>query len=388
MIIETYNIPLRMSDEAGRRWLALLEAGRDAYNVAAGIVMGLPSLSLKTVHNACYDRIRAEFPLLSSQMAVKCEQAALSNVKTIRSNKHKDAKVPERNSLVMVLDRRLYGLMTTEGITLSGIVPNKRVLVPFDLFPKAYQMLSDYKACDPTIFYRDGRFYLSVPFEVPERPVTTDTCIGIDMGERQFFVTSEGKSFDDHQYLGERRRIRHNKRALQSKGTKSARRHLRKLRRREANMSKDMCYRAAKALIGSTDAGILVFEDLSKIKTKTSKSEEGHNRKRHNNAFGQVPLREFRRIVEYKAPLAGKRVETVSPTYTSQTDSRTGKKDGERRGRRFYCSDGTVLDADWNAAINIGRKSKHPVSSSLPKDGSIEPLSGRHLSVCQSWRRA
>ena len=377
-----------MSDEASERWRALLETARDAYNEAAGIVMGLVSLSLKTVHNACYDRLRADFPLLSSQMAVKCEQAALSAVKSIRSNKHKGAKTPERKSLTMVLDKRLYGLMTTEGITLSGIVPNKRVLVPFDLFPKAAQMLADYKACDPTMFYRDGRFYLSVPFEVPERPVTNDTCIGVDMGERQFFVTSEGKAFDDHRYLAERRKVRYNKRALQSKGTKSAKRRLKKARRHEANMSKDMCYRAAKALIESTDAGVLVFEDLSKIKQKTAKNKEGYTRKRHNNAFGQVPLREFRRIVEYKAPLAGKRVETVSPTYTSQTDSRTGKKNGERRGRRFYASDGVVLDADWNAAINIGQRSKHPVSSSLPMDGSIVPLSGRRVSVRQSRGRA
>ena len=89
----------------------------------------------------------------------------------------------------------------------------------------------------------------------------------------------------------------------------------------------------------------------------------------------------------YKAPLAGKQVETVSPMYTSQTDSRTGKVEGERRGRRFYCKDGIVFDADWNAAINIGQKSKHPLSSELPLDGTLKPLRGRCLSTCQSWKR-
>lgn len=385
MIIETYNIPLLMDEEGGRRWLSFLESARDAYNAAAEVVMGLDVLSLKTVHNACYGRLRTEFPLLSSQMAVKCEQAALAAVKSMRSNGHADGRVPVRKALTMVLDKRLYGIITTAGVTLSGVVPNRRVLVPFGVYPKAWQMLTDYKACDPTIFHRDGRFYLSVPFEVPERPVTNETCVGVDMGMRQLFVTSEGRSFSDSGYLAARRRVRYNRRGLQAKGTKSSKRHLKKLRRREADMSKDMCYRAVKALLSSTDAGILVFEDLTKIKGTTSRTGDGQKRTRHNNALSQVPFYRFRMIAEYKAPLAGKRVETVSPAYTSQTDSRTGKKDGERRGRRFYCSDGTVLDADWNAAINIGRKSKHPVSSGTPKDGSLKPLTGRHLSVCQSW---
>ena len=91
----------------------------------------------------------------------------------------------------------------------------------------------------------------------------------------------------------------------------------------------------------------------------------------------------FRKIIEQKALFFGKKTETVNPAYTSQTDFRTGKCDGARRGREFVTYDGLVFDADWNAALNIGQKSKHPVLGSLPLAGRIVPVSGR----CQSMHR-
>ena len=146
-----------------------------------------------------------------------------------------------------------------------------------------------------------------------------------------------------------------------------------------------MCCRAAKALIESTEATVIAMEDLTKIKKNTSKDKDGHKRKRHNNAISQVPFYKFRQILTYKALLAGKRVETVNPANTSQTNSISGKMDGTRKGCRYYCPDGIVLDADWNASINIGHRSKHPVSSVPPVDGGLRPLSGRRQSTRQSW---
>ena len=65
----------------------------------------------------------------------------------------------------------------------------------------------------------------------------------------------------------------------------------------------------------------------------------------------------------YKAQSLGKRVVTVKPYLTSQLDHR-GLDGGARKGCRYIGSDGTVMDADVNAAINILHKydPKHPVS--------------------------
>lgn len=385
MIIETYNIQLQMGEAYAKHWLQVLESARNAYNFCTDILTKAnKGFSLKTIHSLCYDKVRKNFSSLSSQMAIKCEQAAASALKSIKSNKHKDAKISKRKSLTMVLDKRLYGILNVNGITLTGPQARKRALIPFCLYPKVKDLLENNKACDPTIFYRDGKFWLSIPFEIPEKPVSSDTCIGVDLGMRQLFVTSEGKSFSDKEYQAKRRQTRYLKSKLKAKNTKSAKRHLKKLKHKEHNQSKDMCYRAAKSLLSSTEAGVIVLEDLTKIKKSTSRTSEGYKRAKHNNAVSQVPFYMFRQILAYKAPLAGKQVETVSPMYTSQMDSRTNNRDGVRRGRRYICCDGLVFDADWNAAINIGQRSKHPVSSSQPLDGCLVPLTGRHQSTCQS----
>ena len=86
--------------------------------------------------------------------------------------------------------------------------------------------------------------------------------------------------------------------------------------------------------------------------------------------ISQVPFYMFKSILSYKAQLIGKRVETVSPVYTSQTDCTTGKRDGIRKGCRYYSSQGYVLDADWNAAVNIANR-KHPTPFKLPIDGKL-----------------
>ena len=385
MIVQTYNIPLLMDDANATHWYDILVCARDAYNKCTRLLLDNKTpLTLKKVHEVCYNVIRAEFPLLSSQMVIKCEQAAASALKSIKSNKHKNAEVPQRKALTMTLDKRLYGLITPEGITLTGVQKNKRSLIQFNTYPKAQEMLNTYKACDPTIFYRNGKFFLSIPFEVPEKPMQSDMCVGVDLGARMLFVTSEGNAFKDTNYLKKRREIRFLKRKLQEKGTKSAKRHLKKVRSKERNLSKDMCYRASKTLISSTNASIIVLEDLTKIKKNTSRTSDGYKRVKHNNALSQVPFYEIKRILTYKAPLAGKQVETVSPMYTSQMDCRTNNRDGERRGRRYICTDGVVFDSDWNAAVNIGQRSNHPVSSKLPIEGHLVILTGRHQSTCQS----
>lgn len=385
MLIETYNIELIPDADTARYWSQMLDTARNAFNHCAKRLSDAKSpLSLKAVHSLCYNETREAFPLLSSQMVIKCEQAAAAALKSIRSNKHRNAEIPVRKSLTMLLDKRLYGVLNIDGITLTGPKKGKRVRVPFKLYEKAEHMLRSFKACDPTLFIRDGRIFLSVPFEVPEKPQANDECVGVDLGMRRLFVTSEGVAYRDRAYAAKRRSLRYLKSRLKSKGTRSAKRHLVKLSHRECNMSKDACRRAANALVGSTGAGIIAMEDLSGIKKKTAKTEGGYHRKRHNNAMSQVPFYTFRKIVEHKAQLAGKRVETVSPTYTSQTDCRTDKRDGERRGRRYVCSDGKVFDSDWNAAINIGKRSRHPVSNILPIDGRLSFLTGRAQSTAQS----
>lgn len=367
-------------------WAHFLSQAQQAYNDCAHfLVDNNIKLDIKTVHNEVYEWMRTKYSVLPAQAIIRTYKEVIAALRSIKANKHKDAKIPQRHTLAMRLDKRLYDKLNKNGIALTGEQKGKRTHVRFITYPQVEKMFNFYVPKDPLLFIRNGRVFLSIPFEALERPITNDISIGVDMGVKRLFVTSEGNAFKDTQYLSKRRKVRYLKSKLQEKKSKSAKRHLKKLRRRERHLSNDMCHRATNALLNSTDASIIVLEDLSKIKQSTSKTKEGYKRKKHNNMLSQVPFYQFKEMLTYKAQLRGKRVETVSPTYTSQTDSRSNKRDGIRQGCRYICSDGIVLDADWNASVNIGKRCHHPLSNELlPLDGTLFFLNGRELSTSQS----
>lgn len=375
MTFKTYNIELIMSEETKLHWLNLLAQSRDAFNFCAQIAVEENTpCNIKMFHDSMYNRIREKFPLIPAQGAIKIYKEVLSAVRSIKSNKHKDAKTPQRKYLSLHLDKRMYNKLSVDGIFLSTPIARRRELCTFVLYDKVKELFASYTFADPLIFAKNNRLFLSIPFEVPIAPCADETSIGVDMGIKRLFVTSEGKFFRDKKYLANRRKLRYLKRNLQSKGTKSANRHLRKLSVKERNISKDMIQRSTSALLRSTNASIIVLEDLKRLKKNTSTTNDGYKRKRHNSALSQVPMYAFKEVLMHKAQLVGKRVETVSPVYTSQTDSRTNKRDGKRQGCRYYCSDGIVLDADWNAAVNIAKRGNHPCSTQTPLDGCLSVL--------------
>lgn len=383
MNIVTYNIELRPTEATFVHWKNVLALYAKAYNdCSAYIAEHKVPLSMKAVHSHVYEWLRGKYPQLPSQAIIRLYKDVIPAFRSIRSNKHRNAETPCKHGLSLRLDKRLYTRIDSDGVVITSETARKRVKIPFVLYPKAVEMLASYEASDPTVFIRDGRMFLSIPFNVPMIVTSNDNAVGVDLGIKRLFTTSDGKAFRDKVYLRERREVRYNKRKLQEKKSRKAKKHLKALKRRERNLSNDMLHRATNALLSSTKASIIVVEDLSKIKTKTSKTKDGFKRTRHNNMFSQVPVREFRDMLAYKAQMRGKRVETVSPTYTSQMDCRTGNRDGNRIGCRYYCSDGVVFDADWNAAANIVIRANHPFSN-LPLDGSLKFLDGRALSTAR-----
>ena len=386
MEYRTYNIELRMSDETRQYWISLLSKTREAFNRCATLVTSSGiQLGLVSVHKLCYNTLRAEFPDIPSQGIIRVQKSVLAALRSIRSNKHRNADVPQKKSLSLQLDERMYSNLSVDGIRLSNGNSHKREKCTFVMYDKVRELFDTCTLSDPTVCAREGRLFLSVPFEVATPPLKGGKALGVDLGMKRLFATSDGQYYTDKEYMKKRRKLRYLKRCLQSRGTRSAKKHLAKVRRKERNISKDMLHRATNALL-RCDANVYVLEDLKKIKYKTSRTKEGVKRTRHNNALSQVPLAMFREMLTHKATLAGKQVVSVSPTWTSQMDCRTGKRDGERHGCRYYCNDGTVFDADWNAAVNIAQRAKHPTSTVLPIDGRMQALVGKAQSAASTSR--
>ena len=221
-------------------------------------------------------------------------------------------------------------------------------------------LINEYPVCNPLIFERGGQIWLNLTFKMPEYSIKEESVCGIDLGIKNSVATSEGKVLKDKKFNKEKRALRYLKRQLQSKGTKSARRHLKKLRRKERNKNKNQCHLITNWILNNTKSNVIAIENLKNIKKNTLKK----NRK-FNNKWSQVSIGELIRILEYKALLYQKKTVKVNPAYTSQRDSRTNRLDGNRLKGKYIGLDGKNLHSDINAAINIANLTKLPLSGDV-----------------------
>lgn len=354
----TYSARIIASREDEKRLFAILEAQKLAVNSASIVQFSLPKCSIVDLHAAFYTNFRTCQAKIPSQILIIAQKEVLSNYRSIKSNQRKITKPVVKKSLSMRLDKRVYSYKNN---VFSLISMGKRVKCKIQKYQKLEALLSRYHFCDPLLFVRGTELWMTLTFDIPSTIAPITSAIGIDLGKRMAAVTSEGNFYRDRKFNAEMRQLRFLKRQLQSAGTKSARRHLKILRRKETNKNRNQSHILTNALL-NTKADVVVVENLKGLKRKRFKAQ-------NKNSISQVPLFLLRTILTYKAALMGKTVIEVNPRYTSQLDHRTGKIDGIRRGRRYYGADGVVLDSDQNAAINIVLRSQHPASYVTILDG-------------------
>ena len=369
--ILTYNTQLYITPEIFDFWKNILTEQHDCVNYTINYILeNNLELKIKIIHNLLYYKLRSIFTKLSSQMVVKCEQEAISLIKSTRSQAkilHQEAPTEiTKSKYSLRLDKGVYSKLSEGSIKLISNIPNHRNQLSFYVYPKLHEMFSKYKTSDPIIFIRGNKLYLSIGFEISTLSLKNNQVLGIDLGCKRLVTTSNGLIIDNKKAKARKRQIRHLRRILQSKKRFQ---HLKELSRKEHNFNKNYTHWITNQILKLPEA-TYVLEDLTAIKRTTSKTKDGYNRKKHNNRMSQVPFYLLKQILTYKAQTCGKQVVTVSPAYTSQIDSQTGKKDGQRVGCRYYSKSGLIYDADWNAAINIKNRFEHPIS----KEEEIIPL--------------
>lgn len=295
------------------------------------------------VHHATYKQVREALPNLSSALVQQARNDAIAKAKSANSNKHKLETAPKLKRISICFDKRTASII---GNTISFTAnQGKRIKAEFQSFP-FLEKHRCFKLLAPVIFCRDGQYWAALTFEIPEMPVKAGFVIGVDMGLRILAATSESRLIRGTKLNRLRRKTRFLKKALQRKGTKSAKRHLRRISLLEKRQSRDVIHCSVNEVL-KTDASIIAIEDLD---LRAKKYRKASNRRRFS-----VPISEFTRILEYKAKLRGKQVVRVKPAYTSQDDCR-GLKPGKRIGGKYVGVDGTILHSDLNAACNIALK--------------------------------
>ena len=351
----TYNTRLVFQSDADKdKIVGMLERQRFAWNECSKVKFNIATNSIVLLHGQFYTKFRQSHPEIPSQVVISAEQSVLSAYRSIKSNKQKLNKPPEKKKLSIRLDKRTYSYKN--GV-FSIISLEKRIKCSPYIYPKLQELISKYRFCDPLLFEKNDEIWICLTFDIPEILSQNKLAVGVDIGICNLAATSEGNLYQDKRFNGRKRKLRFNKRKLQSKSkdSKSARQKLKKLKRKERNINQNFSHHLANKIISDTKADTIVLENLKSIKVKKHKYQ-------NKNRISQVPMFELRRILTYKALLHNKQVITVSPAYTSQIDHRTGKLEGKRIGGRYTGKDGQILHADCNAACNIALRSKLPCS--------------------------
>jgi putative transposase len=229
-----------------------------------------------------------------------------------------------------------------------------RERVPFVCDARTLALLGSRRG-ESDLVYRGGKFFLLATVEVEEPPPTTpEDWLGVDLGVTNIATDSDGTTYSSERTEKSRNRYERIRSKLQAAGTKSAKRHLKKLSKRERRHKRDVNHCLSKKIVSeAAESGRgIAIEDLEGIRERTGKRLRRSQRSRHSKwAFS-----ELRHFIEYKARLAGVPVVCVDPAYTSQTCSECGHHERANRKSRddFRCrSCGHAAPADVNAARNI-----------------------------------
>jgi putative transposase len=329
-----------------------------AFNAAADWLAG-EAFRLKTANKVelqqlYYQQLRDDFGI-SAQMAIRCIAQvceAYSRDKSIRPRFKKYASIPYDQRLMAFKGADRISLLTLEGRTIVPVVMGKYQSERFN---------GEHGQCD-LVKRKDGKWFLLVSVKAPEvAPMPSTDFIGVDFGVVNLAVDSDGEMHQGDDAERTRQHYEKVKRSLQRKATKqkregfrplNAKRKLKALSGRERRFKANTNHTIAKRIVAKaidTGRGVAI-ENLEGIRNRT------RFRKKQRDRMSKWAFAELRGYIEYKAALAGVKVQPVNPRDTSKRCPECNHMSGKNRIRRdvFLCDECGYIDhADIVGAKNI-----------------------------------
>lgn len=287
-----------------------------------------------------YHTLRSEWGLTATQATVAVRKVAYA----YRDKARRTTRARFRDLGGVPLHRHSYrnGMVRVYGLLLSYRAR------PGVSLPR--------NAPQAVLCYRDGDFFIQQTIEAKEPAVRLAAeYLGCDLGIVNILADSDGEVYSGGTINGLRRRHAKLRARLQHKGTRSAKRLLRKRRHRESRFARDVNHGIAKKVVAKaqgTGRGV-ALEELWGIRGRTT-VRRAHRRQHHAWSFDQLS-----RFIQYKAALQGMPVALVDPQNTSRTCPACGSVSKENRKTQalFLCTScGHGGPADVIAARVISRR--------------------------------
>jgi putative transposase len=298
------------------------------------------------LHKLTYNLIRAKYPCLQSSLVCTCRDQASDMLK-----REKLKVLPVKKKLSSIrYNQRTFSMNKTECVvSISTIKGRKKINL---IVPEHYkQYLSwDIKAATLSMDRR-GIIRLNINVETVTPPVVpVKSILGIDRGIINTATLSSNQFFNSKHVRNVKGRYQYLRSQLMGKGTRSAKRKLKRISQKESRFVRDVNHCITKK-ISRMDYDGFAIEALSVKKQKRLG-------KKFNKKLGSWSHSQFESFLTQKAERLGKTIISIDPRYTSQDCSCCNHR-GNRNGSSFQCPHcGLSLNADLNAARNIAHRGK------------------------------
>lgn len=211
---------------------------------------------------------------------------------------------------------------------------------------------------------KGGKLTAQIAVEHPEPEVSGNGVMGVDLGLKIPAVcsTDTGKvrfvgNGRKNKYL--RRKFRSDRKRLGKAKKLNA---IRKSRNKEQRIMRDIDHKISREIVNfaiDNHVAVIRMERLAGIRA-TARTSRKNEKNLHTWSFYRLA-----RYIEYKAALAGIRVEYVNPAYTSQVCPVCGRRN-HARDRKYTCSCGFHGHRDIVGAVNIRNAVPVADGNSLP----------------------
>jgi putative transposase len=369
MMQRTIRLELKPTPDIAQILNETLAQFTQAFNRVCAVGWEMNEKNGVRLHHLTYRQTKAACPGLVSDLLIQARVKATEALKSAAARVKQGCKTtcPHSTLCPARYNVHTYKLNWSDSFVRLSTSAGK-VNVPFKLPHYAAKYVGlDVDTAD--LIYRKGRFWLHVVVTLPAVEfVTNEQIVGVDLGLNRPAVTSRAHFLGERRWKEVDRRYFRVMRALQSKGTKSAKRHLRKIRNKRMRFHRDCDHLLSRRLVDSCTPGTtIVVENLTDLRKRVKQRKGQQQRRLHAWSFAQL-----RTFLSYKAEEAGMQVVAVDPRHTSQTCSkcRYQHRSNRRSQSLFQCRQcGYTLNADFNAAKNVAQK--HLAGLGISSSGAL-----------------
>ena len=296
-------------------------------------------------HVELYAAERSKHSLLPAAMVQTVRDQALEACKACKLKGEAPRKLVDS---AIRYDQRLFTLRG-EQLTLASTEGRLKTIIKLPVWCNFIVKAGKLKQVNLLWDRRQKRYNAALVYNLDEVAKRQEgSVIGLDRGLINIVTTSEGVIVSSKEVRKNQRKHLYLRKRLSAKGTRSAKRLMKKLSGKEKRFSREQNHLITKELASQLGVKTYVVEDLRGIRAK-------RRGKKLNKLMSSWSFAQLETLLRYKCEAAGIEVVQVSARFTSQRCSQCGLvcKDN-RQGGRYVCSKcGMKMHADINAAINI-----------------------------------